>query len=167
MALLSQAEFARQQGYSKQYVNKLVKQGKIQLINGKVDVENALAAIQQQADPARADVLPSSPSTNSAPTRNHQADYQKARALKETVKAQLTKLEYDKETGKVVSRAEVQDAWFRAGRMLRDQLLQLPDRIDARLADILNLDEEALKKCNRVLKDEIHKVLEELSNDYA
>ena len=49
---VSQSEFARRQGWSRQYVGKLVKSGKITLVNGKIDTEQALSAIKAQSEPA-------------------------------------------------------------------------------------------------------------------
>lgn len=46
MALKTQVEFARQIGKTPQYVNKLVKQGKIVLVKGKVDTKQALGILE-------------------------------------------------------------------------------------------------------------------------
>lgn len=48
--LISQAEWARQQGFSKPYVSKLVKTGKIVLVDGKVDPEDAARRLTAQSD---------------------------------------------------------------------------------------------------------------------
>lgn len=49
MALISQAEWARKHGFSRQYANQLVKEGTLKAVEGKVDEEQAdmaLAAIR-------------------------------------------------------------------------------------------------------------------------
>ena len=51
MALMSQAEFARQQGFTKAYVTKLIKKGIVKLNNGKVDSAQAEQAMKANADP--------------------------------------------------------------------------------------------------------------------
>jgi hypothetical protein len=51
--LISQSEWARRQGFSRQYVNKLVKSGTIRLVDGKVDAEQAELALASTREPAR------------------------------------------------------------------------------------------------------------------
>ncbi|MCL6270277.1 hypothetical protein M3P05_10120, partial [Sansalvadorimonas sp. 2012CJ34-2] len=51
---VSQAEFARRNGWSKQYVAKLVKQGRIKLEGGKIDPVAAKKAVDQLAEPSTA-----------------------------------------------------------------------------------------------------------------
>ena len=48
MALISQSEWARRQGFSKQYVGKLIKQGKIHLIDGMIDEYTANAELEMK-----------------------------------------------------------------------------------------------------------------------
>lgn len=48
MALISQAEWARRQGFSKQYAAKLIKQGKIHLIDGMIDEYTANAELEMR-----------------------------------------------------------------------------------------------------------------------
>ncbi len=52
--LISQSEYARRRGVSRQYVSRLVKQGVIVLENGKVNPVRADAALEARRDPARA-----------------------------------------------------------------------------------------------------------------
>ena len=52
-SLISQSEYARQRGVSRQYVNRLVRQGVIALENGKIDPARADAALAARRDPAR------------------------------------------------------------------------------------------------------------------
>ena len=46
MALISQSEWARRQGFSKQYAAKLIRQGKITLIDGMIDEYTANAELE-------------------------------------------------------------------------------------------------------------------------
>ena len=52
MALVSQSEFAKRNGWSRQYVNKLVRQGRITLDNGKVNETAALQALKAEEEPS-------------------------------------------------------------------------------------------------------------------
>ncbi len=69
MKLLSQSEFAKRQGWSRQYVGKLVRSGKITLVNGKIDPEQAQAAIKAQSEPSTE--LRVKPQTDTAFTTAH------------------------------------------------------------------------------------------------
>ncbi|MBF0116900.1 MAG: hypothetical protein HQM04_17890, partial [Magnetococcales bacterium] len=63
--LISQSEWARQKGFSRQYVGKLVSQGTIQLVDGKIDTvqaENALASIREPARELQRATIPTATS---------------------------------------------------------------------------------------------------------
>ena len=161
MALLSQSEFAKQQGWSRQYVSKLVKSGKIKLINGKVDAEAALRAVSAQAEPSTA--LRNQPSRKeilpTAPTDSRQAvDFVTARTMREAFKAKMAKIEYEKEMGKLTDAARVKEDAFRAGRIVRDALLGIPDR----QADVLAAETDPAR-VRQLLMDELEAILKELS----
>ena len=51
--LISQVEYARLRGWSKQYVGQLVAKGRIPLVGGMVDPTAADAALAQHYDPGR------------------------------------------------------------------------------------------------------------------
>lgn len=54
MTGITQSEFARQTGVSKQYINKLVKQGKLPVLDsGRIDPDVARVALDKIRDPAR------------------------------------------------------------------------------------------------------------------
>ncbi|MDR1334514.1 MAG: hypothetical protein LBJ71_04835, partial [Holosporaceae bacterium] len=52
MSLITQTEWARRQGFSKQYVGRLINQGKIKLVDGMIDEKSANAVLQNQRDPS-------------------------------------------------------------------------------------------------------------------
>ncbi|MET4695015.1 hypothetical protein [Endozoicomonas lisbonensis] len=162
MALLSQSEFAKRQGWSRQYVGKLVRSGKITLINGKIDSERALAAIKAQSEPStelrtrpRSEaVLPS------APTDSRQAvDFVTARTMREAFRAKMARMEYEEKAGKLTDASKVKADAFRAARIVRDALLGLPDR----LSDILAAENDPAE-IRQLLIVELEALLNELSN---
>ena len=54
--MITQAEWARRHGFSRQYVSKLVSRGVVRLVDGKIDpaqADAALAALRQPAKPLR------------------------------------------------------------------------------------------------------------------
>jgi hypothetical protein len=51
--LINQSEWAQQKEFSRKYVSKLVKQGTIRLVDGKVDTEQAERSLAAIRNPAR------------------------------------------------------------------------------------------------------------------
>lgn len=163
MALLSQSEFAKRQGWSRQYVGKLVKSGKITLVSGKVDQEQALAAIKAESEPSTE--LRSKPSNSTtyptAPTDSRQAvDFVTARTMREAFKAKMAKMEYEEKAGKLTDASKVREEAFRAGRIVRDSLLGIPDR----LSDVLAAESDPVK-VRKLLMGEFENILTELSGN--
>ncbi len=159
---VSQSEFAKRQGWSRQYVGKLVKSGKIVLVKGKVDPEQALAAIKAQSEPSTelraksqsGTILPASP------TDSRQAvDFVTARTMREAFKAKMAKMEYEEKAGKLTDAIKVREEAFRAGRIVRDSLLGIPDR----LSDVLAAENDPVK-VRQLLMDEFESILNELSH---
>ena len=78
MMLVSQAEYARQRGVSRQYVGQMVAKGIIGLSNRKVDTERADAALAALREPARPErrVKPDAPvqTPSAGPHRGIHAD---------------------------------------------------------------------------------------------
>lgn len=163
MTLLSQSEFAKRQGWSRQYVGKLVKSGKIKLVSGKIDPEQAQAAIKSQSEPsAELRAKPRSGSTlPSAPTDSRQAvDFVTARTMREAFKAKMAKMEYEEKAGKLTDASKVKAEAFRAGRIVRDSLLGIPDR----LSDVLAAEQDPVQ-VRQLLIDELESILNELSSN--
>lgn len=171
MSSVTQAEYARIKGWSKQYVNRLVQQGKITLVNGKVDIDAADQALAQHADPARA--TGSDPDAQSA-THNQSSqsfsntgnsgpgntvDFATARTMREAYKAKLAKLEYEEKVGKLIDAENVKAEAFRTGRIVRDAMLMIPQRVQEMLATITDAHE-----IGEVLSREITIALDKLSN---
>lgn len=83
-----------------------------------------------------------------------------ARAVKEFYSARLTKLEYEKESGLLVSANEVKVQTFNRFRAFRDQMLNIPDRIADELAGITDAQE-----IFRILTEEIQSALNDHADD--
>ena len=152
MALVTQAEFARQQGVSKPYIHKLVKKGIITLRNGRIDSREALASMAKHADPSTAirDINASADNSLPLPAKPGQGiNYLDARTMREAFKAKLAKLEYEEKAGKLTDASKVKDDAFKAGRILRDELLGIPDRI----ADLLSAEDNPLTIKNLLLEE--------------
>ena len=172
--LITQAEWARRHGFSRQYVGRLVKRGVIQLINGKVDPAAADVALEALRDPAR-------PRRRKAPRRPEPdavraADLSRDEALSlpqggdlptlllrtriksEVERSRLLEIKAKVEAGKFVDADEVKAAAFNRARVVRDSLLNIPDRLAAVIAA-----EADATTIHALLSTEIRQALEELT----
>lgn len=179
MNVLSKSEFAASKGWSKPYVSKLGKQGRLALTaDGKVDVAATELLLADTADPSKAGVsdrhqreriekgvtsclAPDAPTHEPVPSPAHPKqtevfDFQKARAQREFYLAQLAENEARKSNGELVDRQAVEDAAFATGRLLRDLLLGMPKQVSAELAAITDsweLERQLTAHLRRVLED--------------
>jgi hypothetical protein len=143
--MVSQAEFARQQGWSRSYVTQLKKEGRLVMSDDgkKVLPQESLAKIKATEDPNREDVK-----QRHAAEREHAGEvedktgdkigssYQAARAVKERFNALSAKLAYEKEAGTVVEAEAVKKAGFELGTHIRTALENMPDLLAPELAPI-------------------------------
>jgi len=173
MSSVTRAEFAALMGWSRPYVSKLGKQGKLVLDDsGRVMVAETKALLKKTADPSKQAVAdrhqakrvqkgvavhvdadaPDMPE----PPASERYDYQTSRAKREHHLAQLAAAEARKAAGELVERAAVEQAAFTAGRMLRDLILGLPRQIAPELAaisDPWDLERALTTHLRRVLDD--------------
>lgn len=152
MALITQAAFARQQGFTRGYVTKLIKKGVIQLKNGKVGSAQAEQAMKANADPVT--LIRSDQSSDLAPTQPGAVDFVTARTMREAFKAKMAKLEYEEKSGTLTDAAKVKQDAFKAGRIIRDELLAIPDR----MADVLAAEDDP-RKVGELLQEELEAIL--------
>jgi hypothetical protein len=158
MSLISQAEWARRQGFSKQYVWKLIEQGKIKLVNGMIDERTANAVLENQRDP------------NLPIRRNGNGIYEqrddmhdllvKTKLKNEIERGKILEARAKAEIGQLISAEKVRQAMFAKGRIIRDCILNIPDRI----APLL-LNKSSVSEIHTVLMHELREVLKELSQD--
>src|SRR4051812_24072212 len=164
--MLSQRAYAKLKGVSPQYINKLVLQGKIPMVNGQIDPAKADTALENNRDPAhqghRKDVPRATEPRVSAPREQSRGslNFLEARTIREQIKAKLDKLEYDRRTGKLVEAEKVKEAAESAFRNTRDRLLILPRSLSAVLAATSKPAE-----AEQILTDAIFNALQGLSND--
>jgi hypothetical protein len=178
-SLISQSEYARQRGVSRQYVSRLVRQGVIALENGKVDPVKADAALAARRDPARPmrRKQVNTEVQRAAETRPQDAAVStdtvqlpgsgggdlpkmllKTRIKSELEKGKLLEIKARVEAGKYVDADEVKVAAFNRARIVRDGLLNIPDRMASLLAA-----ESNEHKVHELLTQEIRTALEELT----
>ncbi len=164
---LSIRGYARHRGVAESAVRKAISQGRITKgKNGKINPKVADKEWSQNSDPAqiKAETAFDSPdySQNSAPSSQGNLvggpSYQQSRAIKEAYGAKLLRLQFEKESKKLISIDDVKVSAFNAARMTRDRILNIPDRVIPQLVGKTNIFE-----MKEILKAELIKALEELS----
>lgn len=166
---VTRAEFARSQGWSRSYVTRLDKDGRLVLdqTGKRVLVAETLARIEETADPSKVGVAARHATARHAtPTKEAEepatpatragSAYQAARALRERFEALRAKLEYERLAGRSCDITDVQRAGAFAGAQLRSTLEALPVRLAHELASISDPDriEALLTECfEQVLRD--------------
>ncbi len=167
MALLSLRAYAKHRGVVKSAVDKAIQSGRIATTpDGKInsdiaDVEwkaNTRQQHQRRPAGAKASVAPIVEPERTETAGAGGLDYFRARAVREGYLARLAKIEFEEKTEKLISRDEVQVAAFTSGRMARDNLTNIPDRLAAMLAAEADAD-----KVHQILTGEIRKALDELA----
>lgn len=174
MTLMTKAEFADSRGWSRPYVSKLSKQGRLVLTEDgkKVDVEATLALLGETADPSKAGVAerhqreraekgvhalvtPLAPPPSMPPAGGGDS-YQKARAHREHFLALLAEDEFLKGRGELVERKAVDLAAFNTARTLRDLILGLPPKVAGELvaiSDTWEMERRLTELLRNVLED--------------
>lgn len=181
VAWLTAPQYAERIGRTRQYITKLVRTGKISkkslkkgskkiLINpdladsdlvdnlshvnkkkSKAETQNGNKRKQKTVPPAEIEAK-----TKTAGTKGMSlADAQKLQAQ---YKAALLKLEYEEKSGKLVQVEDVEKDAFDMARIVRDAILNIPDRISAELAS-----EKDPHIVSQKLTEELTSALEDLS----
>jgi hypothetical protein len=158
---LSIRAYAKHRGVAESAVRKAISQGRISKgTNGKIDPQKADNEWRKNTDPAQIKrTLPPENSDyihRSVPLSG--PSYQQSRAIKEAYSAKMIRLQFEKESKKLISVDEVKIVAFNAARMTRDRILNVPDRVIPQLVGKTNIFE-----MKEILKAELIKALEELS----
>lgn len=146
---LTQSAFAQSRGWSRSHVTALKQAGRLVLAaDGKVDVAASLARIEATKDPNRDDVAQRHAAARAEKTEATatpgatvgQPDvgmsYQAARAVKERYNALTAKLDYERESGKLVEAEAARRFAADLGSLFRNALENLPDRIAPEIAPL-------------------------------
>jgi hypothetical protein len=130
-----------------------VKAGTIRLINGKVDIDEANAMLASIKNPNRQETRKGLQNVSDLSTL-----LLKTRIKNEMEKGKILEAKARAELGELVPVEEVKTAAYNKARVVRDNLLNIPDRVASQLA---SLDNE--KKIHEILLNEIRSVLEALA----
>ena len=146
MALITQAEWARRQGISREAVRKQIQRGQLCLVDGKVD------EIQAQKD-----ILKNNREKKASASIKELL--LQAKLENEIERGRILKLERQEKENSLIPATKMKETLFRKGRIIRDTMLNLPDRVSSVLATMQDAGEIHI-----LLTKEIRAILEELSN---
>jgi len=170
MTVLSRTEYAASKGWSRQYVGKLAKQGRL-IFNpdGKVDVEATDQYLEMTGDPARSNAgarisptIVTRVQQIEPPHSGHYAipqvapDYHHAKTRLALAQAERAEKDLQKITGDLVDRDVVDEAAFVSGRMTRDLLLSLPPKLAPVLSAMTNtwdIEKHLLSEIRQALEE--------------
>ncbi len=161
---MSYREYAKHRGVSPEAVSKAVKTGRISASSkGKIDPAIADQEWEANTDPSRNPSRAAKATDGEAEAASVSGGlppYAQSRAIREAYEARLSKLEYEVKTGKLINADEVRVVVFNVGRITRDKLMGLPDRVSSILSGLRDSHE-----IHKLLSAEIRLICEELSND--
>ena len=169
---LTQAEYARHRGVSRQAVLKAVRTGRIHLDpEGRIDRQQSDVAWMANSDPTRGGprragqihgmtVVREAPGTGTRTSVGVQPllpSLATSRAVREACRAKIAQLDYEERRGKLLDADRMRQAIIEVNRSTRDRMLAIPNRVAPILAAI---DDAA--EVRRVLAEEIRVACEEL-----
>ncbi len=105
-----------------------------------IDLDKALQEWEQNTDVIKAQNAYSGQSSATIenhftkPIKSAAPAFSESRAIKEAYLARLAKLEYEERVGQLVSAEDVKEEAFKLARIVRDALLNIPERLSAELA---------------------------------
>jgi hypothetical protein len=169
--LLSKSAYARHRGCDEKAVRRAVNEGRISLIDGKIDpavadiqwARNTRARVSQAAPVAQPDqdvtaeqLQDSSPAAKSGDKAPADPGYMQFRSRREEADAQIAEMNAAKMRGTMLMRQDVDRAMFEIGREIRDRLTACARRIASEVASI-----NTAEACEQVV-DREHRIVLEL-----
>lgn len=180
--LMSQRAYARHRGVTHRAVQKAVADGRIKLVDGKIDAAQAdrdwkrntdeskplnsvsgnpkhrkVSAGAPQAPVGGRQEASESPASGSQGAGGSGPDFATSRAIREAYLARLARLEYETKSGQLVKIDEVKVAWFKVISEAKTNLLAVPTKAKAQIP---HLKPEEIS----ILQDLIREALEETAN---
>ena len=164
---LTQKDYAKLKGVSPQYINSLVKEGILSLVDGKlIDAARAdleLAAIQNPIKAARKAIAEDGALDGADDDENPQSlteQLLRARILRERETGRIAEIQRRKLEKKLVEASAVETATTKRAANEREALLNWPSRVAPLMASALGVKAEVLRKA---LDKSIREFLDERS----
>lgn len=165
--LVTKTAFAKSQGFSQPYVSYLINKGHVIPVDGKIDTEQAEAALAAIRKPGRRlfrkglpEGLPEGGAQGQGPSQAAELStfLLKTRIKNEVEKGKLLEVEAKVKTGQYVDIQAVEKEAFQAARSVRDALQNIPARVASLLASLSDSNE-----IYEILAKEIRTALEGLA----
>lgn len=159
---MTPVQYAKSRGISHQAVYKALRDGRLKRLPDGT-IAPASAAADEATSAVHREPL-AAPSTGSIPQSTSMAQ---AKLASEVLKVKRQRLDLEMREKKLVSVEEVSRIWFTKVRGVRDQFLNLPNRVTAKLVAVAQSESSynAQIAVRTLLEQEIRDVLEELSNE--
>jgi len=163
--LLSQSQFARRQKVSRSMVNKWIREGKIFLIDGKIDPTQAEKDLYSNVDRSRRLSLNNKPIRRTQSKMKARSEtpstetFLDVRKRHETAKAQLAELKLRLETGDLVLKDQAEKWLFGHVDEAKNAFWGLPQRMGPVLAPVSDQ-----KEIEFILRKEIREILMRLAS---
>jgi len=184
--------FAARKGNAVSYWHKQKELGRLVMVDvgGKpmVDVERSEALIAATADPAKAHMasvnegqramhrgtvtpppIPQGDLSRGNTTDSKNATYMQAKTAREVYEAKLAQLDYERESGKLIKKQEVDGAMFEIARSIRDGLINCSRRIAAEVAGLSTAEacEDAISREHRAILENMERQFNERVREVA
>ena len=161
MKLITQSEWARRRGFSRQYVNKLINQGKIRLVDGMIAEDQAQSQITPVNSVINSHRDPSLPLYRTCEstyknTGNINELLARARLKNEIEKGKILEAKAKAEISKLESAEKVRKSAFVKARIVRDKVLDVADRVSETFATI-----DDSSRIREILEKELRNATEE------
>ncbi len=151
MNLMSQAEYARQRNRAKSLITRYVKDGRIVLVDRKVDPEQADKALGFTK-------VHKAHNEEDGDKKNESGDYWKEKTRRESAEASLKELDLSRRQGELVEVDVVAQEFSKMVDAVRQQLLSIPTKI----APTVHA-QKTIHAIHRIIEDAIHDAL----NDFG
>lgn len=162
--LLSLREYAKHKGLNISTVVKYARDGKITYVKSGqkklVDPDVVDKELEDNTDESKKTSEENDDEQETESSEGKGPTFASARTSRETYQALLKQLEYEERKKVLISADDVQKDAFNCARIVRDQILGIPDRISHIVASETDPD-----KVYKILSDSLYQALEELSRD--
>jgi hypothetical protein len=166
---LTQAAYSRKKGWNRSYTGRLVKEGVIKLVKGKVNEAQANAALEAMADPARDEFKNKGRGTGAGAGEDKAkrtiATYADAKTVEQIAKAQLKQLQLKREQGKSIDSAETRRDLIQLFTHIKTRIRAIPNKTAQEIAHMKNAKRgrSLTAAIQQLMLKEIDEVLVELS----
>lgn len=157
---MTQAEYAKKIGVSRQYISKLVKKGAVRFKNGKVYPDSVEA--KGKRDSVNRVIIPRLGKSEGGNGTGRKKGYWDTKTDVEGFNALLKELEYHKQVGTLIRADEVSKVAFDTAHKVRGLLNILPER----LCHVLAAESDS-GKIHDLLEKEIRQITDELTNRFS